>query len=70
MRQSRRMSLAESVLSTLIGFAVAFCVQVLIFPLYGIALAPGENLTISAIFTAVSVVRGYAVRRLFNLCEN
>jgi hypothetical protein len=67
MRQSRRMSLAESALSTLIGFGVAFCVQVLVLPLFGVYLPPADHTAIAAIFTAVSVVRGYFVRRLFNL---
>lgn len=68
MTQSRRMSLAESVLSTVIGFGVAFCMQILIFPVFGIYLPPADHTAIASIFTVVSIVRGYFVRRLFNLC--
>lgn len=70
MTQSRKMSLAESVLSTIIGFGVAFCVQVVVLPLFGVYLPPADHTAIAAIFTVVSVVRGYLVRRLFNACNS
>jgi len=63
--QSRSMSLLEAVTSTAIGFAVAVLTQLAVFPLFGIAVNLTTNLWIGAIFTAVSVVRSYAVRRMF-----
>lgn len=64
--QRRRHSLMETLLSTAIGFAVALLTQLLVFPLLGKPFTFGENLLLSSIFTAVSIIRGYAVRRLFN----
>lgn len=63
--QSRRMSMAEAVASTAIGYAVALATQLAVFPLFGLAVSLADNLAIGAIFTAVSIARGYAVRRLF-----
>jgi hypothetical protein len=36
-----------------------------VFPLFGLAVTVTENLLIGLIFTAVSIVRSYALRRSF-----
>lgn len=66
MSQKRRHSLLETALSTAIGYVVAVVTQIAVFPLFGIDIELHQNLGIGAIFTAVSLVRGYGVRRLFN----
>lgn len=63
--QSRKASLAESLVNTLIGYCVAIAAQVAIFPLFGIYIGAGEHLLVGALFTLVSLVRSYALRRLF-----
>lgn len=65
MKQSRIMSLMETVLSTTIGFVVALVTQWLVFPLFGFRPALVENLAITAIFTVVSILRQFFVRRAF-----
>jgi len=40
--------------------------QIMIFPLFDINVPLGSNLGIGVWFTAVSIVRGYCVRRWFN----
>jgi len=64
--QSRKHSVIETVFGTTIGFAVAFVTQMIVFPLFGIHTEVHDNISIGLIFTAVSILRGYAVRRLFN----
>lgn len=64
--QSKKMSLLETCVSTAIGYAVAILAQVLVFPLFGLTVSLSQNLAIGAIFTVVSIARGYCVRRLFN----
>lgn len=66
MTQSRRMSFTESCCSVAIGFIVAILSQLVIFPLFGIHIALSDNLLIGAFFTVISIIRSYAVRRLFN----
>lgn len=65
MAQSRLGSLVESVANILIGYGVAVGAQILIFPLFGVHLPVADNLAIGGLFTVVSLVRSYAIRRLF-----
>ena len=65
MKQSRLMSLVESLANVLVGYGVAVATQIAVFPLFGLAVTVTENLLIGLIFTAVSVVRSYALRRGF-----
>lgn len=64
--QRKIVSLIEVCLSIAIGFAVALCTQLLVFPLFGIYVDIGAHVSITILFTTVSVVRSYFVRRLFN----
>ncbi len=65
--QSRRMSLLEAVTSTAIGLLVAYVTQLVAFPLFGIhGTSTGVHVGLTLVFTGVSLVRGYCVRRLFN----
>jgi hypothetical protein len=64
--QSRRSSLIETGLSTAIGYVVAVSAQMMVFPLVGIHTNPETNIKLGVVFTVVSVVRGFFVRRLFN----
>ena len=65
MKQSRVMSLAESLANVAIGYGLAVLTQLLVFPLFGLHTTLAENLTIGAIFTVVSIARSFALRRLF-----
>ena len=65
MKQSRLMSLVESLANVLVGYGVAVVTQMAVFPLFGLAVTVTENLLIGLIFTAVSIVRSYALRRGF-----
>ncbi len=65
MKQSRRMSLMESIANVTVGYGIAVGTQVVVFPLFGIHASLSDNLTIGAIFTLVSIIRSYALRRAF-----
>lgn len=64
--QTRWQSLFEICLSTAVGFGLALVTQLFVFPLYGLQTNMQANLEITAIFTAVSVARGFVMRRVFN----
>lgn len=66
MTQSRIGSVVESVVNVLVGYGVAVGAQIAIFPLFGVNLPVSDNMLIGLLFTAVSLVRSYALRRLFN----
>jgi hypothetical protein len=64
--QSKRHSLMEAVLNVLIGYWIAIATQMAVFPLFGIHIPLEQDLLIGLIFTVVSLVRSYALRRVFN----
>jgi len=66
MSQSRKMSLVEAIANMAIGYGVAVLTQLVVFPLFGLAVSLSENLAIGLIFTVVSLLRSYWIRRLFN----
>ncbi len=65
MKQTRWMSLVEAVTNVLVGYGVAVATQWAVFPLFGLHATLQENLLIGLIFTAVSLVRSYVLRRAF-----
>jgi len=65
MKQSRVMSLVESLANVAVGYGLAVVTQLLVFPLFGLHTTLEQNLTIGAIFTVVSIARSFALRRLF-----
>lgn len=66
MSQSRRASALESVINVLVGYSVAVLAKIAIFPLFGMEVDMADNLAIGALFTVISLVRSYCLRRLFN----
>jgi len=65
MKQSRAMSLVESVANVIVGYGVAVMTQILIFPIFGLHTTLAQNLKMGAIFTIVSIARSFALRRVF-----
>lgn len=65
MQQSRIMSLVEAAANVLLGFILAVATQFAVFPWFGVRLSLGDNLAIGGVFTAVSILRSYSLRRLF-----
>jgi hypothetical protein len=66
MTQSKTMSAIESVANVAIGYGVAITTQVFVFPLFDINATTSDHLAIGAIFTVVSLIRSYVLRRFFN----
>ncbi|KAB7742800.1 hypothetical protein F2P47_01325 [Parvibaculum sedimenti] len=65
MKQSRIMSLVESVANVIVGYGIAVMAQMAIFPLFGLHATLAQNMMMGAIFTVVSIIRSYALRRIF-----
>ena len=65
MTQSRRMSLIEAVTNVAVGYVLAVTTQILVFPRFGLHPSLGENLALGAVFVGISLLRSYALRRLF-----
>ena len=65
MTQSRRMSLVEAITNVAVGYALAIATQIVVFPWFGLHPSLGENLALGAVFVGISLLRSYALRRLF-----
>jgi heme/copper-type cytochrome/quinol oxidase subunit 4 len=65
MTQSRKHSAIEAITGVAIGFVVSVIITALVMPAYGHQVTLADNIQITLIFTVASIVRGYAVRRLF-----
>ena len=59
------MSLVESVTNVIVGYTLALAMQILVFPWFGLQVSLGENLALGGVFTGISLLRSYALRRLF-----
>lgn len=65
MKQSRGTSFFKSLISTVVGFAVAMVANALVLPLFGYTPTLSENVVLTTIYTVISIARGYALERLF-----
>ena len=65
MTQSRRLSLVEAITNVAVGYALAVLTQIVVFPWFGLKVSLNDNLAIGAMFVMISLLRSYALRRLF-----
>ena len=63
--QTRKESLIETCINVGLGFIVSFCAWPFVATAFGYPYDIIHNLGITAIFTGLSVARGYIVRRFF-----
>ena len=67
--QSKKQSFIESLTSVGIGWLIGVILNMLVLPLFDYDVSLTDGVLISIIFTAVSVIRSYAIRRFFNYKE-
>lgn len=59
------MSLTETLTNTAIGYGINQTAQIVLFPLVGIHVSYATNFLLGVLFTVISVVRGFVLRRAF-----
>jgi hypothetical protein len=59
------MSMVEAVTNVVVGYLLALGLQAVLFPILGLQVSLGDNLLIGAAFTALSIVRSFVLRRVF-----
>lgn len=69
MAQSRLWSFLEANANVVIGFAINYVANLVILPLYGFAIRPGQAFSMGLVYTGISLGRQYVIRRWFNLRE-
>ena len=67
MKQSRVMSMIEAATNVVVGYLLAIATQIVVFPWFGIETGLAEHMTIGLAFVGVSLLRGYVLRRLFEV---
>lgn len=65
MGQPRTASLMEAAANVLVGYGLSVLVQLIVFPAVGLQPTLAQNLKIGLVFTVVSLIRSYVLRRLF-----
>ena len=68
--QNKRTSLIEAATNTCIGFSVSYLVYMHLLPVWGLNPTATQAIEITAVFAFAGLLRGYLVRRLFNLINN
>lgn len=66
MSQTKLGSLAESGANIAVGFSINYVANLLIFPLFGMHISPGANFIMGLLYTGISLVRSFILRRYFN----
>ena len=66
MTRTRLGPFIEAIIDVVIGFGINFTANMYIFLLFGFHITPGGNFVLGMIYTVISVVRSYVVRRWFN----
>ncbi len=64
--QPKKHSAFEAIINIFIGYWIGFLAQIIVFPFYDIKISFMQNITMSIIFTIISLIRSYAIRRIFN----
>ena len=64
--QTKMQSLLEATTNTLIGYAISVGVGQLVYPYFGYEVTIMDNMGLTAVFVAVSLIRSFTFRRVFN----
>lgn len=64
--QTRKHSAFEAVANVVIGYGINLAANLAILPLFGFSVTVASAAGIGVLFTGISLVRSYALRRIFN----
>ena len=61
--QSKKQSIIETLTSVFVGWLISVILNMSVLPLFDYNITVIDSLWVSLIFTVVSVIRGYVIRR-------
>ena len=67
--QTKKQSLIETLTSVFVGWLIGVILNLTVLPLFDYNITIVDSLLVSLVFTVISVVRGYLIRRFFNSKE-
>jgi hypothetical protein len=59
------MSLIEAITNVAVGYVLAVATQIIVFPWFSLHPSIGQSLALGGVFIGISLLRSYALRRLF-----
>jgi len=65
MAQSKRSSLLEAVLNTVVGYGISLLAYQYVMPLLGFNTSWSDSVILVAVFSLISIIRNYLIRRVF-----
>ena len=65
MKQSKLMSMLESIINIVVGFGISLLAQIFFLPLLGVEISLHQNLQFALIMTVISIARSFTLRRIF-----
>jgi len=63
--QLKKHSLFEAVTNIIVGYTINLLANMIIFPLWGWTISLKQNIEIGVIYTVISLIRSYCLRRAF-----
>ena len=63
--QLKRHSLFEAIVNILVGYTVNIIANLVVFPLWGWTISVRQSIEIGVIYTIISLIRSYCLRRVF-----
>lgn len=69
MSQTRLQSFLEANVSTAIGFGISWLATPFVLAAFGFTVGAAKAFGITLVYTVISIIRGYVVRRFFNRIE-
>jgi hypothetical protein len=64
--QTRRHSLIEAAANVAVGYSINVVANLVVLPLFGLAVSVRDAAGIGLVFTGISLARSYVLRRAFN----
>lgn len=64
--QPRLHSMLEAVANVAVGYSINFVANLVVLPLFGLAVSVRDAAGIGLVFTGISLARAYVLRRAFN----
>lgn len=64
--QSKKGSLIEAAVNTFIGYTITLVLSPLVYHIAGVQMSVAKLNLVVLMFTAISVIRSYIIRRFFN----
>jgi len=66
MAQTKTGSLIEAAANIVVGFSINWCANMVVLPWFGFHITGGQAFNMGLVFTVISLVRSYVLRRWFN----